>query len=259
MMLRQIRNTALKAVGTGVVLAATVEVTTKLPSEGRSSQIYHKLSDEIITPFMRKALSPEDAHNIALYFLRKGLAPTFRPNILELSSKVNLSIETKDGLVFPNCVGLAAGFDKDGAAIQSLMDLGFGFVEVGSVTPKPQPGNPKPRMFRLVEDGGIINRYGFNSAGVDDVEDNLKVFRNEQELENALAKEKVSKSILDTPSEVILLILRSTWNLILPPFPKQPQSLLGINLGKNKTSTEETEVRHHNQVNILLKRSSTDI
>ena len=85
-----------------------------------------------------------------------------------------MSIQTKDGgLKFPSCVGLAAGFDKDGVAIKQLMELGFGFVEIGSVTPKPQPGNPKPRMFRLIEDEGIINRFGFNSIGIKGVEQNL--------------------------------------------------------------------------------------
>lgn len=70
-------------------------------------------------------------------------------------------------------VGLAAGFDKDAVAIKGLFGLGFAAVEVGSVTPKPQPGNPRPRVFRLLEDRAIINRYGFNSAGVDAVKENL--------------------------------------------------------------------------------------
>ena len=71
------------------------------------------------------------------------------------------------GLEFPNPVGLAAGLDKNGACIDALLGLGFGFVEVGTVTPLPQPGNPKPRMFRLASNNAIINRMGFNSLGVD--------------------------------------------------------------------------------------------
>jgi dihydroorotate dehydrogenase len=71
------------------------------------------------------------------------------------------------GLRFPNPVGLAAGFDKDAEAVDALLDLGFGFVEAGSVTPRPQPGNPRPRLFRLAEDEAVINRYGFNSQGLD--------------------------------------------------------------------------------------------
>eukprot|EP00604_Paraphysomonas_vestita_P003931 CAMPEP_0174823888 /NCGR_PEP_ID=MMETSP1107-20130205/28438_1 /TAXON_ID=36770 /ORGANISM="Paraphysomonas vestita, Strain GFlagA" /LENGTH=336 /DNA_ID=CAMNT_0016048295 /DNA_START=266 /DNA_END=1272 /DNA_ORIENTATION=+ len=71
------------------------------------------------------------------------------------------------GLSFSNPIGLAAGFDKNGIAIGGLLDLGFSFVEVGSVTPKEQPGNPKPRVFRLSEDNAVINRYGFNSFGME--------------------------------------------------------------------------------------------
>ncbi len=71
------------------------------------------------------------------------------------------------GLEFPNPVGLAAGLDKNGAYIDALADLGFGFIEVGTVTPRPQPGNPQPRLFRVPEAQGIINRFGFNNDGVD--------------------------------------------------------------------------------------------
>lgn len=71
------------------------------------------------------------------------------------------------GLTFPNPVGLAAGLDKDGEVIDGLFGLGFGSVEIGSLTPRPQPGNPKPRLFRLVEDRGVINRMGFNNGGID--------------------------------------------------------------------------------------------
>ncbi|WP_231733177.1 quinone-dependent dihydroorotate dehydrogenase [Sphingomonas sp. CCH5-A5] len=71
------------------------------------------------------------------------------------------------GLDFPNPVGLAAGFDKDGEAIDGAFALGFGFVEIGTLTPRPQPGNPRPRLFRLVEDEAVINRMGFNNGGID--------------------------------------------------------------------------------------------
>jgi dihydroorotate dehydrogenase len=81
------------------------------------------------------------------------------------------------GLKFRNPVGLAAGFDKNGEFIGEMGDLGFGFVEVGTVTPLPQPGNPKPRMFRLPADGGLINRMGFNNSGVDVVADRIAAFR----------------------------------------------------------------------------------
>ena len=101
------------------------------------------------------------------------------------------------GIEFPSAVGLAAGFDKHGECVDALLDLGFGFVEIGSVTPKPQDGNPKPRLFRLDEDGAVINRYGFNSEGADVVERRLR-------MRSGQAKGSAS-------------------------------GVLGINLGKNKT------------------------
>jgi len=78
------------------------------------------------------------------------------------------------GIDFPNAVGLAAGLDKDGAHIGSLADLGFGFIEIGTVTPRPQPGNPTPRMFRLPDADALINRMGFNNLGVDNLVKNVQ-------------------------------------------------------------------------------------
>ncbi|MFI2743996.1 quinone-dependent dihydroorotate dehydrogenase [Zhouia sp. PK063] len=82
------------------------------------------------------------------------------------------------GLKFKNPIGLAAGFDKDAKLYKELSNLGFGFVEVGTLTPRPQPGNPKKRLFRLKEDGGIINRMGFNNGGVDEAVERLKKNKN---------------------------------------------------------------------------------
>ena len=81
------------------------------------------------------------------------------------------------GIKFRNPVGLAAGFDKNGEYIEALSDLGFGFIEVGTVTPLPQPGNDQPRMFRLAEDEAIINRMGFNNKGVDTLAERLRVLK----------------------------------------------------------------------------------
>ncbi len=78
------------------------------------------------------------------------------------------------GITFPNAVGLAAGLDKNGAVIDGMAALGFGFIEVGTVTPRAQPGNPKPRLFRVKEAQGIINRFGFNNLGVDNLIENVK-------------------------------------------------------------------------------------
>lgn len=148
-------------------------------------------------------------------------------------SNNNNAQKKRYGLVFPNPIGLAAGFDKDGQAIQPLLDMGFGSVEIGSVTPKPQPGNAKPRMFRLVDDLGIINRYGFNSKGADDVEENLKAFRQSQQQQ---AAEHVSHDETNTYSKYIKPLV--SW--ISPP-AKPAHGLLGINIGKNKT-TEDAKV-----------------
>jgi dihydroorotate dehydrogenase len=153
------------------------------------------------------------------------------------------------GLIFPNVVGLAAGFDKDGVAIQGLMDLGFGFVEIGSVTPQAQPGNPKPRMFRLEEDLGVSNRFGFNSVGMMEVEKNLKAFREKSSL-NVTGREDavghVSKStgedLMYKLGGILFNIGRNVWGAVFPQRHFCEKSLLGVNLGKNKTSPHETLV-----------------
>lgn len=97
---------------------------------------------------------------------------------LHLDMLYTLPVNTRPvqvmGLTFANAVGLAAGLDKDGAHIDALGALGFGFVEVGTVTPRPQPGNPKPRLFRLPRARALINRFGFNNRGVDALVENVK-------------------------------------------------------------------------------------
>ncbi|MFD1702516.1 quinone-dependent dihydroorotate dehydrogenase [Methylopila henanensis] len=104
------------------------------------------------------ALDAETAHRATLAALER--APVMRPPACD----PRLATEAF-GLLFPNPVGLAAGFDKDAKAPDALLSLGFGFVEIGSVTPKPQPGNPRPRLFRLGEDKAVVNRMGFNNEG----------------------------------------------------------------------------------------------
>jgi len=110
------------------------------------------------------SFDPEQAHNITLSNLdraqRWGL-------LRHLSDQPAPDPRKLCGITFPNPVGLAAGLDKDGKHIDALGTLGFGFLEIGTVTPKPQPGNPKPRMFRLPQAQAIINRMGFNNDGVD--------------------------------------------------------------------------------------------
>lgn len=112
-------------------------------------------------------LDPETAHGLSIKALTSGLAPTSGPVTSE-RLKTNVA-----GLDLPNPVGLAAGFDKNGEALVPLSRSGFGFIEVGAVTPRPQPGNPKPRLFRLTEDRAAINRFGFNNEGMEVMERRL--------------------------------------------------------------------------------------
>jgi dihydroorotate dehydrogenase len=113
-----------------------------------------------LLPLLRR-LDPERAHEIALFALRLGLAGRDTT-----TDDPALAVEVF-GRRFANPIGLAAGFDKNAVAVASLARLGFGFVETGTVTPRPQPGNPRPRLFRLAEDAAVINRMGFNNAGID--------------------------------------------------------------------------------------------
>ena len=120
--------------------------------------LYDRLGDLGAAALRR--LDPEQAHQWAIKGL--ALAPLPAPPADDPILKTDLA-----GLVLPNPVGLAAGLDKNGEALTGLSRLGFGFVECGSVTPRPQPGNPQPRLFRLSEDRAVINRMGFNNAGLE--------------------------------------------------------------------------------------------
>ncbi|KAG1679447.1 hypothetical protein FOA52_007739 [Chlamydomonas sp. UWO 241] len=145
-----------------------------------------------------RLLDAETSHNLGIKAAQWGLFPVeTRPDPPSLRTKVW-------GREFPNPIGLAAGFDKNADVVGPMFGLGFGFVEIGSVTPKPQPGNPQPRVFRIAPLKATINRYGFNSLGADAVDDNLRDFVNK-------AKEDPS-------------IKRG--------------GLLGVNLGKNKLSKD---------------------
>lgn len=153
-----------------------------------------RLYTAAVMPALR-VVTPEAAHGLALRAAALGLLPPARPDSPSLEMHVL-------GLRFRNPLGLAAGFDKHGEAVDGLYRMGFGFVEVGTVTPEPQEGNPKPRVFRLVEDEAVINRYGFNSHGHAAVERRLRA-RQEAQLK-----------------------------LTTVGMP------LGVNLGKNKSSTD---------------------
>jgi dihydroorotate dehydrogenase len=125
---------------------------------------------ELLRPLLF-SLDAENAHEatLATLHLAGRLLPPGQPLPAEPVTAM--------GLIFPNRVGLAAGLDKNGEAIDGLARLGFGFLEIGTVTPRPQPGNPRPRLFRLPEVKGIINRMGFNNHGVDALISNVSAAR----------------------------------------------------------------------------------
>ncbi|MBK1699258.1 quinone-dependent dihydroorotate dehydrogenase [Rhodovibrio salinarum] len=118
-----------------------------------------------------RRLPPERAHDLAIAALKHGLG---RQSVGDDPESLKVRAFGRD---LANPIGLAAGFDKDAEAVAGLFELGFGFAEVGTVTPKPQPGNPKPRIFRLSADQAIVNRLGFNSAGLDVADANLGRYR----------------------------------------------------------------------------------
>ena len=124
--------------------------------------VWYSLLDLVLS-----RLDAETAHGIAVRALKSGLVPGDR-----LADPALLDVDIW-GRHLPNPIGLAAGFDKNAEVPDPLLDIGFGLVEIGSVTPRPQPGNPRPRLFRLPEDRGVINRMGFNGQGLDAARERL--------------------------------------------------------------------------------------
>lgn len=148
-------------------------------------------------------LDPEIAHHLTLQLMQLGGVRLINTILQVLYSAPSKPVEAF-GLTFKNPVGLAAGYDKDGIAIRGLSTLGFGHIEVGTVTPRPQPGNLKPRIFRLVEDEAIINRMGFPSQGTESV---MRTLRRIEKAKN-----------------------------------RRPNVILGVNIGKNKGTPNEEAV-----------------
>lgn len=151
---------------------------------------------QVVFTTVFRRMDAERAHHIAAGVLRgigrfeaarRALARCTRP-------ASSLSVETL-GLVFPSPFGLAAGFDKNADMVDGLAALGFGHVEVGTITPKAQPGNPKPRLFRLVDDRALINRMGFNNDGAENALENLRARRNQQAIVGInIGKNKVTSA-----------------------------------------------------------------
>jgi dihydroorotate dehydrogenase len=137
------------------------------------------------------SLDPEDAHRFTLASLDAAHAL----GLLKLLPRARGKPVRVMDIDFPNAVGLAAGMDKDGAHINALADLGFGFIEIGTVTPRPQPGNPRPRLFRLPAAEAVINRMGFNNLGVANLVKNVEASGFKGVLGINIGKNK------DTPNE----------------------------------------------------------
>lgn len=173
-------------------------------------------------PFFRSLLfrlDPESAHQLTLRLMRiSGKEPIY--SILRALYSAPSKPVSAFGLTFKNPVGLAAGYDKDATAIRGLSTLGFGHIEIGTVTPQPQPGNPPPRVFRLPEEAAVINRMGFPSLGSEFVQKQLNPSLREGFLEKFIPRPKKNKQKMINKGDVIL----------------------GINLGKNKDTPNEEAV-----------------
>ncbi|HEX8990053.1 MAG TPA: quinone-dependent dihydroorotate dehydrogenase [Anaerolineales bacterium] len=179
-------------------------------------------------PFFRNflfKLDAERAHGLTLSALR--LAGGFAPSrwIMQTIYAAPPKPVHAFGLDFRNPVGLAAGYDKDAVAVRGLAALGFGHIEVGTITPLPQPGNPRPRLFRLVEDEGIINRMGFPSRGSEFVQMRLN-----------------PRLRSDWVERWIGFSARSKQKRSAPPDRLSGKAVLGVNIGKNKSTSNEQAV-----------------
>ncbi|ODQ68446.1 hypothetical protein NADFUDRAFT_81411 [Nadsonia fulvescens var. elongata DSM 6958] len=170
------------------------------------------LHGSVLLPIVRLTMPAEFSHSFAIQCFKYGLSPWEKRTEDEIDPAHQLEHSLFGGKIrLRNILGVAAGLDKHGDAIDPLFDLGFGYVEIGSVTPLEQPGNPKPRFFRLIDDNAVINRYGFNSVGHAAVADRLR--------------SRLSKNQDAFKASGGLRSLR-------------PGRCLALNLGKNKTGDE---------------------
>lgn len=172
----------------------------------------------VFCPLIRQFTNAEQGHKLGIQLMKYGLAPKLLDEHLNDTSDI-LGVDVF-GTRMRSPIGLAAGLDKEGEAIDALFDVGFSYVEIGSITPEPQPGNPTPRFFRLPRDDAVINRYGFNSGGHFTVVARLKT-----RFAKFLESFNTSHSAAEHPTSNSF----------------RSGKLLGINLGKNKFGDEVTD------------------
>ena len=206
-------------------------------------------------------LDAETAHGMGL----KALDLTYRTGTTPLVARPITPMPTKVmGLTFPNPVGLAAGMDKNGTHIDALFALGFGFVEIGTVTPKPQAGNPKPRMFRLPQHQAVINRLGFNNEGVDALVRNVEAARRDRGLlginigkNKDTSNERAASDYLYCLERVYPLADYITVNISSPNTAGlrelQEEQALRRLLGELQEARERLWTRHGRRVPMLVK------
>lgn len=215
------------------------------------------MSYRLIKPLLFK-LDPEFSHSLSLHALKYAYR-------LGLVGNQNLPPKPKSlmGLNFPNPVGLAAGLDKNGDYIDCLAPLGFGFIEIGTVTPKPQDGNPKPRLFRIPEARAIINRMGFNNKGIDYLIEQVKSAKYKGILGINIGKNAATS--LENAIDDYLIGLRKSYNYasyitvnISSPNTANLRQLqhgefLEALLKALKTEQNHLELTHHKKVPIVIK------
>lgn len=168
-------------------------------------------------------IDPEVAHEQAFHAIRLG-GPALRHVI-----RVPAAPRTVMGIEFPNAFGLAAGFDKNARAVPGLLGLGFGHVEIGTVTARPQPGNPKPRLFRLIDDRAVVNRMGFNNDGAAVVAGRLHRLRRSRHGRNAVIGVNIGKTKITPPENAVADYVESA--RLLAPFA----SYLVVNVSSPNT------------------------
>ncbi|GJP64473.1 hypothetical protein CLOP_g21458 [Closterium sp. NIES-67] len=211
-----LRILAACALGSGA--AAGIIVSTMDP---KSFSALSFAATDYMTPFIR-LLDPETSHQLAVLSGEWGLTPReYRADPPSLATTVW-------GRRFTNPVGMAAGFDKDGRCIDSMFALGLGFTEIGSVTPLPQPGNPKPRCFRLTEQKAVINRYGFNSAGIADVAERLSAWQAKRQQQEAQDGKRAGDGQKEAGGG-------QKKNVVVE---RVREGVLAVNLGKNKLTED---------------------